>query len=66
MLECVHLPRSVFCGFNCQFQVCWLPTNNSHYVGQTSGLPVAVPLAPQGGENSVRRQISVSPIVCSK
>jgi len=28
-------------------------------VGQTSGLPVAVPLAPQGVENFVRRQISV-------
>ena len=34
-----------------------------HYVGQTSGLPVAVPLAPQGVENSVRWQIRVFPPV---
>ena len=47
-------------------------SSNSHYVGQTSGLPapryrgaviivltVAVPLAPRGVENLVRRQISV-------
>ncbi len=35
--------------------------SNSHYVGQTSGLPVAVPLAPQGCEYFVRRQIRVIP-----
>ena len=40
--------------------------SNSHYVGQTSGLPVAVPLAPQGVEYFVRRQISVFPLPCSK
>ncbi len=37
--------------------------SNSHYVGQTSGLPVAVPLAPQGVENFVRWQISVFPFL---
>ena len=53
--------------------------SNSHYVGQTSGLPApryrgaviscadcAVPLAPQGIENFVRWQIITFPLPCSK
>ena len=52
--------------------------SNSHYVGWTSDLPapryrgaviivltVAVPLAPLGVGNFVRRQISVFPLPCS-
>ena len=39
----------------------WIGRSNSHYVGQTSGLPVAVPLAPQGAETSSAGRSAFSP-----
>ena len=70
MLECVHFPRSVFWGFNCQFQVWRLPhfiighsVFDIGYSGRKLALHIgysylpAVPLAPHSQHNSAKLQV---------